>query len=99
MGFANKRSHKDQALQGRIIPNADQITGDRNHQADGCAGEIKANLKQTGDKTTIILRGGRNTYSGLISRGTSCRNSVTPGLNRAEDAHDPTTSRRPHVGS
>jgi len=57
VSFADKITNKAQELRGRVKRNAGEVTGDRSLQAEGRADEVKANLKQTGEKIKDAFRG------------------------------------------
>ncbi len=57
MGFADKLSNKAQELRGRIKRNTGEVLGDRRLRRRGRTDEVKANLKQTGEKVKNAFRG------------------------------------------
>jgi len=57
VSFADKFTNKAQELRGRVKRNTGEVTGDRRLQAEGRADELKANLKQTGEKIKDVFRG------------------------------------------
>ncbi len=57
MGFADKLSNKAQELRGRIKRNTGEVLGDRRLRRRGRTDEVKANLKQTGEKVKGAFRG------------------------------------------
>ncbi len=57
MSFGDKLNHKAQELRGRIKRNTGEVTGDRRLEAEGTTDEVKANLKQAGEKVKDAFRG------------------------------------------
>jgi uncharacterized protein YjbJ (UPF0337 family) len=57
VSLADKLNHKAQELRGRIKRNTGEVTGDRRLEAEGTADEVKANLKQAGEKVKDAFRG------------------------------------------
>jgi uncharacterized protein YjbJ (UPF0337 family) len=57
MSLADKFNNKAQELRGRIKRNSGEVTGDRRLEAEGSADEVKAHLKQTGEKIKDAFRG------------------------------------------
>lgn len=57
MSLADKFTNKAQELRGRVKRNTGEVTGDRSLQAEGRADEVKANLKQAGEKIKDAFRG------------------------------------------
>jgi uncharacterized protein YjbJ (UPF0337 family) len=56
MSFAKKISIKAQELRGRVKRNTGEVTGDRSLQAKGNADEVKADLRQAGEKIKDAFR-------------------------------------------
>jgi uncharacterized protein YjbJ (UPF0337 family) len=57
VSFTDKLRNKAQELRGRIKRNTGEVTGNRRLRAEGSADEMKANLKQAGEKIKDIFRG------------------------------------------
>lgn len=57
MGFADKFNNKAQEMRGRVKRNTGEVTGDDRLRAEGTADEVKAGLKQTGEKIKDAFRG------------------------------------------
>lgn len=57
MSIGDKITNKAQELRGRVKRNTGEVTGDRSLQAEGKADEVKANLKQAGEKIKDAFRG------------------------------------------
>jgi uncharacterized protein YjbJ (UPF0337 family) len=56
MSFAKKITNKAQELRGRVKRNTGEVTGDRSLQAKGNADEVKADLRQAGEKIKDAFR-------------------------------------------
>jgi uncharacterized protein YjbJ (UPF0337 family) len=57
MSFGDKVNNKAQELRGRIKRNTGEVTGDQGLANEGRAEEVKAHLKQTGEKIKDAFRG------------------------------------------
>jgi uncharacterized protein YjbJ (UPF0337 family) len=57
VSFADKVRNKAEELGGRIKRNVGEASGDWRLQAEGRADEVRANLKQAGEKIKDALRG------------------------------------------
>ncbi len=57
MSFADKFGNKAQEMRGRVKRNSGEVTGNRRMQSEGRADEVKANLKQAGEKLKDAFRG------------------------------------------
>jgi uncharacterized protein YjbJ (UPF0337 family) len=57
MSFTDKIRNKTQELRGRIKRNTGEVTGNRRLRFEGAAEEMKAHLKQAGEKIKDTFRG------------------------------------------
>lgn len=56
MSFADKAKDKAEELMGKLKEGAGEATGDKGLKAEGKAEQIKANIKQAGEKIKDALK-------------------------------------------